>query len=288
MMSRSGHGLGLGGLALVGVMTLGGCAARQEPVRFSVEAGDYDRAFEATRSTLRDANFEIERVDSARGVITTRSRGDAGFFTPWTGYQLDASSALEDSLNQQRRRVRVSFIPVEDESAYTSGGGDQDRIGSRLDEVASRGPWTAYVDVGVTRVQTAGFRPTPRSVLMGTVTIDPVAEAQGVSTIYEVPVSQDPALAAALVKRIMDRMGVEPAANPAPGANQATPTPAAAPAVAPTAPTAPAAPTSDGSPESSDLTPVPEVPTLPQSAPVAPAPEPAREPLIPVPPRRVP
>lgn len=204
-------GLAAGGLAA----GLGGCAAREEPATFGVAQGEYDRAFVATREVLRDVNFEIERVDATRGVITTKPRPDAGFFTPWTGYQLDAASALEGSLNQQRRRVRVTFIPIADEAAYVGGGGDQDRIGSQLDEVASRGPWTAYVDVGVTRIQTSGLRPPPRAVLMSSVTIDPIEQSQGVATIYEVPVSQDAAMAAAITRRIRKRLGLEEAA-PAP------------------------------------------------------------------------
>lgn len=193
---------------------LGGCAAHDEPARFGVATGDYDRAFAATREVLREVNFEIDRVDATRGVITTKARPDAGFFTPWTGYQLDASSAFEGSLNQQRRRVRVTFVPTVDEAAYLSGSGDQDRVGSQLDEVASRGPWTAYVDVGVTRVQTSGLRPPPRAVLMSTATIDPIAQAQGVPTIYDAPVSQDTAMAAALTRRIRKRMGMNPDVAP--------------------------------------------------------------------------
>ena len=244
-------GLAAGGLAA----GLGGCAAREEPATFGVAQGDYDRAFVATREVLRDVNFEIERVDATRGVITTKARPDAGFFTPWTGYQLDAASAVEGSLNQQRRRVRVTFIPVADEAAYVGGGGDQDRIGSQLDEVASRGPWTAYVDVGVTRMQTSGLRPPPRAVLMSSVTIDPIEQSQGVATIYEVPVSQDAAMAAAITRRIRKRLGLEEAA-PAPqlvAPAQTEPAPAEpvqVPAVAPASiqtsdsppPTQPAAP----------------------------------------------
>jgi hypothetical protein len=237
---------------LVATATLAGCAARTEPARFSVDVGAYDRAFIATREVLRDVNFEIERVDATRGVITTKPRPDAGFFTPWTGYQLDAASALEGSLNQQRRRVRVTFVPVADEAAYVGGGGDQDRIGSQLDEVASRGPWIAYVDVGVTRMQTSGLRPPPRAVLMSTVAIDPIEQSQGVATIYEVPVSQDSAMAAAITRRIRTRLGLEERAAAPQGAApaQAEPNavepakaePAAAPAPSQTSDTPPPAP----------------------------------------------
>lgn len=214
------------GLAAGGLWgALGGCAAREEPATFNVAQGEYERAFVATRAVLREVNFEIERVDAARGVITTRARSDAGVFTPWTGYQLDAASAVEGSLNQQRRRVRVTFVPIADQATYEGGGGDQDRIGSQLDEVASRGPWTAYVDVGVTRMQTSGLRPPPRTVLLSSVSVDPIAQAQGIATIYEVPVSQDTAMAAALTRRIRKRLGLEHVATtqPAPASSSAQP-----------------------------------------------------------------
>lgn len=271
--------VGIAASALSG--TLGGCAARDASATFAVEEGSYDRAFLVTRDVLRDANFEIERVDAVRGVITTRARGDAGFFTPWTGYQLDAASAFEGSLNQQRRRVRVAFIPVADEAAYAGGGGDQDRIGSQLDQVASRGPWTAYVDVGVTRMQTYGLRPPPRAVLLSSVSVDPIAQAQGVSTIYEVPVSQDTAMAAAITRRIRTRLGIEaPPAAKALARSPGQPTPIETRPVEPSA--AEASPAEPSAVEARQVQPSEAQSTTPQ-----PAPQPDAAPvLVPVPPRR--
>lgn len=284
---RVAGSVGVAACALSG--TLGGCAARDASATFAVKEGSYDRAFLVTRDVLRDANFEIERVDATRGVITTRARGDAGFFTPWTGYQLDAASAFEGSLNQQRRRVRVTFIPVADEAAYAGGGGDQDRIGSQLDEVASRGPWTAYVDVGVTRMQTYGLRPPPRAVLLSSVSVDPIAQAQGVSTIYEVPVSQDTAMAAAITRRIRTKLGIEasPAAE-APARSTGKPSPVETPAVESSAAEA-------GAAEPSAVESRPVQTSAPQSSAPQSAPQPAPQPvpqsdeapvLVPVPPRR--
>lgn len=260
-----------------------GCAARPEPATFGVEDGEYDRAFVATRDVLRDINFEIERVDATRGVITTKARPDSGFFTPWTGYQLDAASALEGSLNQQRRRVRVTFIPVADEAAYIGGGGDQDRVGSQLDEVASRGPWTAYVDVGVTRMQTSGLRPPPRTVLLSSVSVNPIEQAQGVATIYEVPVSQDTALAAAITRRIRTRLGMSQGNGATREASGATQTPGRVEPqqAAPREPEPMSPPTEPAPIEPAPIEPAPIEPTD-----IEPAPPTMDPTLIPVPPRR--
>ena len=224
---------------------LGGCSRSSEPATFAVAQGEYERAFDAARTTLRDAQFEIERVDSALGVISTRPRAGAGIFTPWTSYQLDAASTAEDTLNQQRRRVRVSFIPVADEAAYT--GKAQASRDADLDVVANRGPWTAYVEVGVSRVQTSGLRPPSKAVLMSSVATNPVEVQRGVPTIYEVPTSQDESLARALAARMRTRLGLpsstatvspvsraDPAQNPPTQHASTQPAPVELPLVQPT------------------------------------------------------
>ena len=247
---------------------LGGCSRSSEPATFAVAQGEYERAFDAARTTLRDAQFEIERVDSALGVISTRPRAGAGIFTPWTSYQLDAASTAEDTLNQQRRRVRVSFIPVADEAAYT--GKAQASRDADLDVVANRGPWTAYVEVGVSRVQTSGLRPPSKAVLMSSVATNPVEVQRGVPTIYEVPTSQDESLARALAARMRTRLGLPSSTATASPVSRADPAqnPSTQPASTQPAPVQPAS-----------TQPAPVEPPLVQPTQLVPAGE-----LIPAPP----
>src|SRR5690606_38676825 len=69
------------------------------PTEVAIGPGEYAAAFNAARDVLRDARFEIDRVDARAGVITTVPKT-----TTWRD--------LEDVLNRHGRRVRVSFDPA--------------------------------------------------------------------------------------------------------------------------------------------------------------------------------
>ena len=62
-------------LSVVLTAALGGCASpRAEQGRFVVEAGAYEAAFDASRQTLVDMGYTLDRVDARAGVLTTQSR----------------------------------------------------------------------------------------------------------------------------------------------------------------------------------------------------------------------
>lgn len=91
---------------------LPGCSMRgaAPSPEIGVAAGSYPQAFEAAREALIAARFELERVDAAAGVITTRPKPTAGIFTFWDTEQSTPGYQLEDTLHPQRRLVRVSFL----------------------------------------------------------------------------------------------------------------------------------------------------------------------------------
>ena len=86
---------------------LGGCAAERTDVTFEVSAGGYARAFDAAKEVLREAGFELDRVDARAGVITTRSKGSAGIATPWVGDESTIEQEFDDLIHQQRRTAVV-------------------------------------------------------------------------------------------------------------------------------------------------------------------------------------
>src|SRR5204862_8124944 len=108
----------------------------------------YSKAFDATRDLLRSYHFSLERVDAAAGVITTGYKATAGLATPWDREQSGLSQEFEDLLNQQSRRVRVTFRP-------SVGGGDEHPIEQPFN---SNEALVGRVEVIIYRMQTPGLR----------------------------------------------------------------------------------------------------------------------------------
>ena len=167
-----------------------GCASPSSP-QFSVPAGQYARAFDATRDVLRGYRFSLERVDAAAGVVTTAPKGTAGLATPWDAEQSTMAQEVEDLLNQQTRNVRVTFRPA-------VGAGESIDPSAEL---------VGRVEVIVYRMQTPGLRPPSKAISMTSLSVDPVAGRQGLAGQYEVPVAQDSRLAARLAAAIERRLG---------------------------------------------------------------------------------
>jgi hypothetical protein len=90
-----------------------GCAASPSDNTFVVPNGEYPKAFDATRTVLREYRFSLERVDADAGVISTSSQQVAGLVAPWERVQTTAGSEIEDFVHQQSRRVRVTFAQAE-------------------------------------------------------------------------------------------------------------------------------------------------------------------------------
>jgi len=168
--------------SILTLVTLVGCAAKGTG-DFAVPEGRYEAAFEASREVLHRYRFEVERVDAAGGVITTRDKSSAGAFAPWDGDQTTPAQEVSDLLNQQRRRVRVTFDRPD-------GGG--------------------HVHVTVYRVQQAGVRLNSKSAQLATTATDPALTARGVWAGYDVPVTRDAELEARIARDIEKRTAKQP------------------------------------------------------------------------------
>lgn len=173
---------------------LAGCAGASGDARFDVPAGSYSRAFDATRSVLRDYRFPIERVDARAGVITTRPKATAGLATPWDAEQSTPGQEIEDLLNDQRRRVRVVFQPA-DPGAST---------------LSDDAPLIAHVEVGVYRVQNPGLRLPPGAISQGSLSVDPALRQRWVTYGMETPVARDSRLAGRIARDIERRLARAP------------------------------------------------------------------------------
>lgn len=170
-------------VGLTGVL-LGGCTVKG-PAEFAVPAGGYPGAFSATREVLRDCRFDLERIDAGEGVISTLPKHSSGIFTPWDTEQSTVLAELDDSVNNQSRRVRIVFDPAD------------------APEDAAR---TGRVEVVVYRMQDYSLRPSTRAIQFSSRAVDPLNSARGVYPMYEVPTTQDPAFASRLARAIEERM----------------------------------------------------------------------------------
>lgn len=182
------------------LMALAAGCSTPAPGPVEIGAGQYERAFDAAKESLRDLRFDLERVDAASGVITTRAKTTGGLMTPWDPEQSTARQEWEDMLNQQSRVVRVRFEPadagaeaVEDLRGYT-------------------GPLRAEVDVVVMRTARPNWRVQPKAVTFSRFTRDPAAIERGIGYNYEVPETRDPRLGARLSADIRERLAKENAA----------------------------------------------------------------------------
>ena len=108
-----GLGLGLmGGCATTGhapARGAGGAMTDQDQAAGRVEADSYEALFDATRRVLEDYRFAINRVDAARGVLTTYPKRTAGLASLWDKEQSSLGQEWKDLVNQHKRLVRVRF-----------------------------------------------------------------------------------------------------------------------------------------------------------------------------------
>lgn len=181
---------------------LGGCTTSQEP-RLEVAAGQYAQAFEATRETLREYDFTLDRVDAASGVITSAVKDSSGLATPWDSEQSGIDQEWEDFINRQRRFVRVAFVPAEAAGSKTPQRDPASALAPDLVDLRDyEGPVVATVSVTIERVQRPGWQVNTKSINQSTFMRDPELVAKGMQPSYSVELEPDDRLA----RRIADRI----------------------------------------------------------------------------------
>ncbi|MBX3382672.1 MAG: hypothetical protein KF864_04085 [Phycisphaeraceae bacterium] len=183
-------------------LLLGGCARGARTSDVAVSADAYTDAFDAAKEVLREQGFALERIDAAKGVITTQPRHSAGLATPWKTDESSLGQEVEGLVNEQRRRAVVLFEP--DQQAAQGQAG-----------------MICRVRVTVYRAQSPGWRVSSRTPTLPSVTTDPALSARGLGYGYETPRERDEALERRLAGTIARRIaaaGRQPApGTPAPG-----------------------------------------------------------------------
>jgi hypothetical protein len=202
---------------LFGVVNLlGACTSTVDgPREFTVAPGEYGAAFAATSEALRELDFELERIDAASGVITTKPHFAPGFLEPWDQTQSGLDDEWEDALNMQAREVRVTFTPAAEIAAEADGMQATDA--TIPDLRAAEGEIVGSVWVTLYRQQRAGRRLDSESVGRSTFYTDPDLGARAGSR-YMVPLRRDQRLESRLAARIRESL-----ATPGEAADQKTP-----------------------------------------------------------------
>lgn len=143
----------------------------------TVAFADYPAAFDAARAVLGEYRFVLDRVDAARGVITTYPKPTAGLATPWDREQSSLAEEGQDLAHQHERVCRVVFEP---EGA----------------------PERARIEVSVLRTHRPGWRVETDALRLSTHAVDPVARRAGIGAEFAEVVRTDPALERRLAARI--------------------------------------------------------------------------------------
>lgn len=175
-------------------LQLAGCASSDGPTTFDVASGQYTRAFNTARETIRDEFFSIDRVDFEAGVISTFPKESAGLATPWDSEQSSLKQEWEDLAADQRRTIRVVFER----------------------EPGSSEPTLGRVTVVVDRRYRPGIRVPAKSVRSASLTQDPALAQRAMWPAYDVAIEEDRALAARLAGAIAKRLAEPEVALEAP------------------------------------------------------------------------
>lgn len=168
------------------LVILTGCAtAPPESARADADfrADDYPALFDAAREVLSDYQFTLDRIDAARGVITTAPKRTAGLATPWDREQSTARQEFEDLAHQHDRVARITFEPA-------------DR------------PTRVAVEVVVHRVHRPNWRIETDALRQSTHAVDPIAVRAGQPGEFREPVAEDRDLARRLMADIHARAGI--------------------------------------------------------------------------------
>jgi hypothetical protein len=82
-----------------------------ETARYIYKA-DYDNLWRQSMATLTKAGFLFDRLDYRLGVITTKPLPSAQFIEFWKSQHTTLKNSLENTINNQRRIVRITIAPV--------------------------------------------------------------------------------------------------------------------------------------------------------------------------------
>ncbi len=82
-----------------------------ETTRF-VYHGDYDNIWKQAMDLLTKTGFEVDRTDYRLGILTTHTLPSAQIVEPWKPQQTNPKNAMENTMHDQVREVRVTISHI--------------------------------------------------------------------------------------------------------------------------------------------------------------------------------
>lgn len=114
--------LGISVFAVASAVLIGGCTTPSRPT-LAIESSAYDQAFQAACIAAKDAGMPPLVKDAVGGVIQGQPRLAGSLIEPWRFEDQDFTAALTNTINKQRRRVRIEFVPVDFRPPEPTGDG---------------------------------------------------------------------------------------------------------------------------------------------------------------------
>lgn len=182
-------------IGLVGLLTLGGCAA-SGPTSFHIAAERYDEAFAIAKDEVMRLGFVLHRVDARNGVIATNAVSTAGLGTPWTRTEASLGAEIDSFLQRDQRRVLILFEPPEHAENVDTAA---------VDRRAASGELVCRVSASREILHRPGLRLSPEAVQLSSVTRSALDAEKTDATIIR-PVGEDEALSRTLARRIERRL----------------------------------------------------------------------------------
>lgn len=204
--------------------SLTGCGQADSQLSLIVDRARYDAVFDATLESLRREQFVLNRVDRRLGVITTEPRPASSVLEPWRGDNSTVGQAVESTLHDQHRVVRVQFRPYQANVTAAAAAGDghrgPDAVGEERpgDFTAAARPFEAANHDGVMAMELRcvierghrpGWRLETSSMRYSSYTVDPALARRGIPRRFWEPIGRDQHMESRLLEQIIAKVGGE-------------------------------------------------------------------------------
>lgn len=104
-------------LAAAGMCALlawvGGCTTVEGPRVLTIHAPDYNAAFDAALDSAQAHGLRPVVTDRGTGIIETDARTSGSMLEPWRTDNSGFAQMVGNTINFERRRMRVEFVPAD-------------------------------------------------------------------------------------------------------------------------------------------------------------------------------
>lgn len=102
-----------------GVLLVTACQSTPGPASLTIHQAQYEQTVDAAVKVLRDSGYHPTLVDRQAGRIETTPLHAGGLLEPWRTDNADLNQSVQNTVCNQRRLVRVEFVPMADAVSST-------------------------------------------------------------------------------------------------------------------------------------------------------------------------